>query len=154
MPQYKGHAKLGPHLIPETLKEQIENSPLALWFYERQEKIRQRQINLRNKMEELVVFVEGNVNELSNKIKKVEMGAVEMGAKSRRRKKRKPRFKPGYCAFVTRNKQCPKKAVEGEHFCPKHGAKCYKKRGGIKKSCKKHWNFPSKKTRKRRRSRK
>jgi hypothetical protein len=61
--------------------------------------------------------------------------------RNKTKRKRKPRFKRGYCAYLTYNKQCRKKAIEGEHFCEKHGTKCYNKSGGIKKSCKKRWNF-------------
>jgi len=72
-------------------------------------------------------------------------------SRNKTKRKRKPRFKHGYCAYLTYNKQCCKKAIEGEHFCEKHGAKCYNKRGGIKKSCKKRWNFSTARKRSRRR---
>ena len=75
--------------------------------------------------------------------------------KSRRRKRRRKRrikLRLGYCAYLVRNKQCEKRAVEGEHFCDKHGARCYNK-GGVKKSCRVRWCWPQlyRKSRRRRR---
>ena len=56
--------------------------------------------------------------------------------KRTRRKRIKPRL--GYCAYLVRKKQCEKMTVPGEHFCDKHGARCYgrgRNFGKIKKSC-------------------